>query len=504
MNRLDLALVLVAVATAGLPASAPCQTPPAASPVQVRVLPTRAEAVDAASIRVAATVEFSSQVERVVAVYGQIRVAGGPILEGATPDSLLRRVAEIRIPGDGTTLRRDGLAIEFSASEIATARNLPRDAATIVWIDASVWDTVTKTYLNSNFDTSTPVIITTDAEGRVVSMDHSGAFEALLTHADAAIRQSGEAAFERHAGRERTHATVYSRILAGTAPEASRRFAALRLAGLAADMPALRPALRAALADRDPWVALYAVEGMIAAEKAADLAAPAVALLARPEIAARARDVVAAMGEAVRGPLVEALRKGDAESRLFVASALADPRVDPAAGAEALLDLLASSAADGGGKLELMIESELLDLSKEAAAALPVLRRAMAEGPAIIRIVAARAAFRVAALPESAATLAAALGDELDANRRRAAEGLGEMGAAAAAAVPALIEAMSRDASDTVRAAAALALGAIGPAARDAVPALARIATDAASPIRTQAGSALRKIDPEAARKAGL
>jgi HEAT repeat protein len=75
--------------------------------------------------------------------------------------------------------------------------------------------------------------------------------------------------------------------------------------------------------------------------------------------------------------------------------------------------------------------------------------------------------------------------------------GLSRLGAEAAPATPALIDAL-RDNDVDVRRHAALALGEIGPAARAAVPALTELLRDGAWTVRRQAAVALGRIGPEA------
>jgi HEAT repeat protein len=74
--------------------------------------------------------------------------------------------------------------------------------------------------------------------------------------------------------------------------------------------------------------------------------------------------------------------------------------------------------------------------------------------------------------------------------------GLSRLGAKAQPAVPALIEALKKDA--LVRQNAALALGRIGPEAKDAVPALIDALRDSDWTVRRQAALALEQIGPEA------
>lgn len=73
----------------------------------------------------------------------------------------------------------------------------------------------------------------------------------------------------------------------------------------------------------------------------------------------------------------------------------------------------------------------------------------------------------------------------------------------AAQIVPALIEALKDDFTD-VRRTAAGTLGLFGEEARSAVPALTAALRDREPSVRKTAGQALKTIDPEAARKAGV
>jgi HEAT repeat protein len=81
--------------------------------------------------------------------------------------------------------------------------------------------------------------------------------------------------------------------------------------------------------------------------------------------------------------------------------------------------------------------------------------------------------------------------------RLRAAEALGNMGADAAPAVPALIATLP-DETPSVRSGVAFALGHIGPAAADAVPALVELLQDENREVRSMASVALGRIGPPA------
>jgi HEAT repeat protein len=94
---------------------------------------------------------------------------------------------------------------------------------------------------------------------------------------------------------------------------------------------------------------------------------------------------------------------------------------------------------------------------------------------------------------------------ELEAMRRggdataqaQGALGLGRLGPEAAAAVPALTEAL-KNPNTLVRQNAALALGEVGPAAKGAVSALAEVLRDPEWVVRRQAALALGRLGPDA------
>src|SRR5262245_50146385 len=81
--------------------------------------------------------------------------------------------------------------------------------------------------------------------------------------------------------------------------------------------------------------------------------------------------------------------------------------------------------------------------------------------------------------------------------RAKAAKELGQLGAEAKAAVPALAEALIKDADAQVRSYTAYALGQIGPDARAGVPALAEALEDKSEDVRPLAADALGRIGVE-------
>jgi HEAT repeat protein len=90
-----------------------------------------------------------------------------------------------------------------------------------------------------------------------------------------------------------------------------------------------------------------------------------------------------------------------------------------------------------------------------------------------------------------------ALQDRDPTKRKKAVTALGHVGAADAAAIPAVTAAL-KDPDARVRAEAALALLSMGPRARDAVPDLEEATRDRDKTVRTYAGKALERIQGDA------
>ena len=109
------------------------------------------------------------------------------------------------------------------------------------------------------------------------------------------------------------------------------------------------------------------------------------------------------------------------------------------------------------------------EMGPEAAAALPEIKKLLKQKDGLLRVAAAEAIWRI---------------DHAD------------------AAVPTLMEILRDDEQHRLDALAAL--GGIGPPARSSVPALLRIWKEDDESERWYAAQALKRIDPEAAKKAGV
>jgi HEAT repeat protein len=141
-------------------------------------------------------------------------------------------------------------------------------------------------------------------------------------------------------------------------------------------------------------------------------------------------------------------------------------------------------------------------IAPEAGTAAPALAGALQDQDSRVRRLSGLALARLG--PDARSAVPAriqVLVDEDARVRAAASSALGGIGPDAAAG---LVEALQKDREARIRAAAAAALPAIPGKTPVAVPALIKALTDADAGVRAAAALALKKIDPQAARKAGV
>jgi hypothetical protein len=155
---------------------------------------------------------------------------------------------------------------------------------------------------------------------------------------------------------------------------------------------------------------------------------------------------------------------------LRVAAASALLRVEP--GSKEALAVLQAALADPNLYIRQQVADVLGSAGPEARGAAPALRKALKDESAFVRLNAAAALWRLTGEAETAR--------------------------------PVLVAALKPEEPAQVRAHAARKLGEVGAAARAAVPALLEVWRDPDLNARTSAGLALKAIDPEAAARAGV
>ena len=287
---------------------------------------------------------------------------------------------------------------------------------------------------------------------------------------------------------------------------------------IGADDESVPKVLQSALRDSSPEIRGLAAQelgdlGQAAAVAIDDL----IAMLSDEALRARALTPDFATERAVRYDAAEALGKigpaakkargrltalmvNDPDAEVRVSAALAVFRID-GGNAEAMNALIASLKDDGEGTAGPQEAAKAFQqLGPRAAPALPALVEALNHMDEFIRSSSVRAIAAIGS-PEAFTAVRSMIDDDREWMRLDAVEALGDLGPAAAPAVPELIEfATGRDENTDfwVKREAVRTLGKIGPGARSAVPELQKLAaSDEDEYVRELANEAIERITRE-------
>jgi HEAT repeat protein len=282
------------------------------------------------------------------------------------------------------------------------------------------------------------------------------------------------------------------------------------IAGFGADAKAVRPALTDALKDPQAIVRVPAALALIQAGDA-EAAVPVLAAVLKDNTVAnpyheRVHAALRKLGPDAKAAL-PALKQVAGEPgvmmyRLQCMVTLA--KVDPAekdAAVVALTELIGRTVTF----TQIDVAAALLQLDPDNRRALMVLEQALSDINLYNRQVAARALMRLGPAAKAAAPdLRRAAVDESVMLRYLAAAAWWKVDDKNAKALALLTDAVKdRSAATDARMQAALALGELGEDAKEAAPALLEALRDRNATVRNYAETALKKVDPEAARKAG-
>jgi HEAT repeat protein len=271
--------------------------------------------------------------------------------------------------------------------------------------------------------------------------------------------------------------------------------------------------LSTALGDPDPWVRITAAKGLLRTGWRREALAGLARELDRDDD--HVREVAAtALGEVGPGaafalPRLRA-RLRDPSPSCRVAAAVATWRLEQRVeseevvhdarlvGLRVLIDLLGSPDASSRG----LAASGLEEIGTGARPAVPALLKALRDVKPGVRSRAAAALGRIGPEMEATDALTEALVDDVGYVRLAAAGALARLGTASPPAVAVLVRHLEKrpwDAPDVID-----ALAEFGPNAAAAVPVLLRCLAEEDLSVYLAAARALSRIDPEAARKAGL
>ncbi|MBA4064045.1 MAG: hypothetical protein C0501_10100 [Isosphaera sp.] len=293
-------------------------------------------------------------------------------------------------------------------------------------------------------------------------------------------------------------------LVEGLKKPAVRQDAILELSGLGPAAVAAAPALRGLLADKNEAFALEAALALVRvapADAAAAVPALTRGLAVKTDRAGRAARALADLGPAARAAvpdLVRAFGAAGASAGVRIAAAEAAARLDPAQATPAteVIVALMTDKKQAKGMARAEAAAALGRIGPGARAAVPVLVGLLKDDNTPFRHEVAVAAFRIDPSPAGPALawIRDCLKDEGHEDRYDLAGHVATLGPAAAPLVPDLV-ALLGSKPPYYRARAAEALGAVGPAAAAALPQLREVAEkDPRVDIRKAAAAAVGKI----------
>jgi len=104
-------------------------------------------------------------------VYFQIRLDANTPLKEKDREGFVRFWNNIFTPENVDSARYTDCRTAFQLKDIEAATNLPKGKRTILWIVCDLWDDQNKQYIGSGWGARAPVIVTTDATGKITKVD---------------------------------------------------------------------------------------------------------------------------------------------------------------------------------------------------------------------------------------------------------------------------------------------------------------------------------------------
>lgn len=104
-------------------------------------------------------------------VYFQIRLDAETPLKEKDREGFVRLWNNIFTPENVDSARYTDCRTAFQLKDIEAATNLPKGKRTVLWIVCDLWDDQNKQYIGSGWGARAPVIVTTDATGKITKVD---------------------------------------------------------------------------------------------------------------------------------------------------------------------------------------------------------------------------------------------------------------------------------------------------------------------------------------------
>ena len=158
--------------------------------VSVQHLHAEVVSVDAAQIVARAGLSISQGQQRWFWVYFAVRLSDSEYLKGPDGKNFIRPWGQLFPAANHETALYDDIRVPIKRADLEAAKGLPKGKRTVLWVICDVWDQTTKKYVDNGWKTRTPLIVTTDADGKIAKIEtfNTDAQETRADHPSAKIK----------------------------------------------------------------------------------------------------------------------------------------------------------------------------------------------------------------------------------------------------------------------------------------------------------------------------
>lgn len=142
-----------------------------AAAVEVNYLDTEVTHPDPAYLLVRGAFEIVYHPQEWHAVYFQLRLDANTPLKEKDREGFVKLWNNVFTPENADPARYTDCRIAFNLKDIEAATNLPKGQRTILWVVCDIWDDRNDQYVGSGWSARAPVIVTTDADGKITKVD---------------------------------------------------------------------------------------------------------------------------------------------------------------------------------------------------------------------------------------------------------------------------------------------------------------------------------------------
>ena len=158
--------------------------------VSVKHLHAELVSVDETQIVTCAKFSISQGQQRWFWVYLGVRLSDSEYLKGSDGKDFIRPWGQLFPAANHETALYDDVRMPIKRADLDAAKGLPKGKRTVLWVVCDIWDQTAKKYIDNGWKTRTPLIVTTDADGKIAKIEtfNTDARDARVDHRTAKIK----------------------------------------------------------------------------------------------------------------------------------------------------------------------------------------------------------------------------------------------------------------------------------------------------------------------------